>query len=408
MGTLLLLARGDGRSYQDLKGRLILEDMPFDVVVFVDKAKRSYFTTNNPRIRVEEVRWSDPASIRERALTLHQATPFDRIGTIEEMMIDLAAELRDELGIPGIGSEEVRRFRDKTEMKKLLANSGINLPRFCMCSDPDAVQHLLHFYEKIIVKPIDGQGSREVTCVGNAEELEAWYESCEQPELFQAEQFIDGVLYHVNALVCEGKVRLTASAPYLPGMANIDFSSGSPFVSVILADGEIKRRLEQTSGEVIATLGLRNGITHLECFVTPSNEIVFCEIAIRPGGGGIVWMIEAQYGINYAAATLMLEMGMGERLQFAPPTESKAVGLMGFRSKDTGFVTRMPSAETFSDDWIHLFRPVAEEGAFVAKAAHCTDYLGLIIFESADRDEFEVRRCDLYDRFYAGLEISSI
>ena len=408
MSTLLLLARGEGKSYQDLAGRLILEDMPFDVVVFVNKAKRNYFTTNNPRIRIEEVRWSDPASIRERARELHQQTPFDAVGTLEEMMIDFAAELRDELGIPGMGAEEVRRFRDKTEMKRRLADSGILLPRFCLCTDRNDVLRLLLDYEKIILKPIDGQGAREVACIQSMEELESWYGSCEQPELFQAEQFVDGVLYHVNALVCDGKIRLTASAPYLPGMANIDFSSGAPFVSVILTDGEIKRRLEQTSNQVIAGLGLRNGITHLECFVTPNDEIVFCEIAIRPGGGGIVWMIEAQYGVNYAAATLMLEMGMGETLRIPAASDANVVGLMGFRSKDSGFVARMPSAETFSDEWIHLFRPVAEQGSFVAKAAHCTDYLGLIIFESTDRDEFELRRGELYDRFYAELELNPI
>lgn len=382
--------------------------MPFDVVVFVNKINVHHFQSDSSRIRLQEVRWSDTASIRRLAREHHEVTHFSGIATLDEMMVDLAAELREELGTPGMPPEVSRRFRDKTEMKRMLACTSVQVPRFSSCSDRNAVQRLLFDHEKLILKPIDGQGARGVSMVESMEELDRWYGQCDRPEQFQAEQFIDGVLYHVNAVVCDGEIKMTASAPYLPGMANIDFTSGAPFVSVILTEGELKRRLEQTSNSVIEALALRNGVTHLECFVTPDDEIVFCEIAVRPGGGGIVLMIEAQYGVNYAAATLLLEMGRGDCIKL-PDTEHRNVfGLMGFRSRDSGFLRRMAGPDLFAEEWIRLFRADAAQGDFVVAASHCTDYLGLIIFSSADRDGFERRRSDLYDRFYSSLELAPL
>src|SRR5690606_501145 len=123
------------------------------------------FPADHPRIRIEEVRWSDLNAIRQRAIALHQETRFDGIATLEEMMIDFAAELRAELGVAGMHPEESRRFRDKTEMKRRLAGSGVRTPSFCPCSDREGVRRLLFEHEKLILKPIDGQGARQVSFV---------------------------------------------------------------------------------------------------------------------------------------------------------------------------------------------------------------------------------------------------
>ncbi len=408
MKTLLVLARGEGKSYFDLKGNLIFDDLPFKVVVLCNKATLSYFEHAKESVEVHPVRWSDPTEVRQIVRDLHTTIGFDRIATLDEMMIDLAAELRQELGIPGMQPEEAARFRDKTVMKRILADHGMRVPHFSPCSDRGRVTDLLSRHEKLIIKPNDGQGSRDIAFVESDEELERWYAGCTDPTEFQAEEYIDGVLYHINALVENGKANLTASAPYLPGMANIDFSSGAPFVSVMLDDGELKRRLEHFSEQVIDALQLSHGVTHLECFVTPEDEIVFCEIANRPGGGGIVLMIEAQHGINYSRAAILLEMGNSCPVPIGFVSQGHVVGLMGFRSKESGFLKRVAPSDQFSENWIHLFRAEAEEGSFVPASAHCTDYVGLIIFSSRDRDEFEHRRSALYHRFYESLDLQAI
>lgn len=403
MNKLLLLVRGDGRQLIDLQGRCVLRDLPFPVLVFIDQANAHHTGAPAPDIEVEVVRWSDLAGVRARAERHHAAAPLLGLAALDEKMVDFAAELRQALGLPGMHCAASRRFRDKLTMKSLLDAAGIRVPAHARCDDEAAVRNLLAIHQRIVIKPVDGLGSRDVEFIDTPQGLAAWRERQDRLDAYEAEEYIDGVLYHLNAVVRDGMPVLTACAIYLPGMANIDFASGAPFVSVLVTDEELHERLRQFSDQVLAVLGMENGVTHLECFVKADNEIVFCETAARPGGGGIVLMIEAQYGINYARALLLLEGGRGDLI--APdPAHGRVAGLIGFRNPDTGFIKRIAPRERFSEPWIrHVHLPVAA-GGFVPAAAHCTDFIGLLIFNSRDRAEFEQKRIDLYQRFYAELE----
>jgi biotin carboxylase len=407
MTRMLLLAR-ETRPHTDLAGRSILAGLPFDVVVLANKDTAPAYAACGDRVSVDIVRWSDEASVFAAARRRHQNGGLFAIATNDEMVMDLAAELRADLGIQGMHPAEARKFRNKLEMKRRLADAGLRVPAFCRCEDDARVRALLARHGRLVVKPVSGQGSRQVEFIDSASNWDDWVQRNHSAlENFEAEEFIGGTLYHVNALVAGGTPLLTASAPYLPGMANIDFASGAPFVSMLLRDGALKSRLEDFSGRVTAALGMRNGVTHLECFVRDSGEIVFCEIAARPGGGGIVLMIEAQYGINYAQANLLLQAGRADLLR-PPRTDGQLAGLMGMRLPQAGFVARMPQAEDFAEDWIHLFRADARAGDFRAAATHCTDYLALLVFSSACEEEFHARRTGLHCRFYAGFALNPI
>lgn len=407
MGKLLILASGECRDFRRLNGESILADLPFDTLIFVDRSRAHHFEDlEDPRVTVQIVCWSDQGDILRMAREAHARHGLLGVATLDERTVAFAALLRAELDVPGLKPDEVQRFRDKIAMKEVLRKAGVRVPQFTSCTDRVATEVLLRQHGRIVLKPVNGQGSRGVSIVSNQMDLNYWFSETRHPELYEAEEFIDGVLYHLNALVCDGASLLTSSAPYLPGQANIDFSRGTPFVTSILSNQALAGRMKGFSAEVIGALGLRNGVTHLECFLTPQNEIVFCEIAVRPGGGGIVWMIEAQHDVHYGRSTLLLEAGFGASIRIGEPKSSIA-GLIGFRSDRQGTIKRIADSRAFSDPWIYLAQIYHPPGNFVAPSAHCTDYLGLIIFSSKDEQEFHSRREEIVKRFYAEFELSA-
>lgn len=405
---MLILARGDGRAFFDLQGRSIVADLPVEVTVFVDKANVHHFEGVGDHVETEVVRWSDLKDVARRAQALHERTPLSAIATLDEKTVDFAAELRENLGVPGHHTQDAARYRDKLVMKEHVQAAGLRVPTFVRCDQPDAAQALLARHGKLVIKPVDGLGAKGVVFITSLQELNAWFAAEAAPEGYEAESYVEGVLYHVNAIVRDGRPVLTASAPYAPGMANIDFTSGTPFVTVMLTQGALKERLEAFSIRAIEALKLRNGVTHLECFVTPDEDIVFCEMAVRPGGGGIVWMIESQYGVNYGRATLLLECGRGDLIKIPMPQRDDVAGLVGFRCSQTGIVKRAASVQSFSEPWIRSVQVDVAEGQFVPPSSHCTDYVGLVVFSSRDESEFHQRRNALYRRFFDALELQAL
>lgn len=408
MSHLLILARGDARTYRSVDGSSLLDGLPFDVTLFADKG-------NGPELRALEgeheivvVRWSDEDEVVNRAVQLQTAVPFTAITTFDEQLVGLAARIRDALGLPGMSPEAAELFRNKMRMKEVLDAAGVRTPHASHASDRAAAEALLAQHGKIVVKPVAGLGARDVVFIDTAEQLDAWYAEGKNAAEFEAEEFIDGTLYHVNAVVRDGVPLLTGSAIYVPGMGNIDFSAGTPFVSAMVTEPVLKGRLERFSDAVIAALGMRNGVTHLECFVKDDGEIVFCEVGARPGGGGIVWMLEKHCGINYNRALMLLEAGRGDLLQIPAQQREGLVGLMGFRSAQSAFITRAAGQADFAEDWIHVRQIDIGQGAFKPASAHCTDFLGLFVFSSRDMQDFEQRRLNLSERFYNALEMQPV
>ena len=220
---LLILARGDARTYRGVDGRSLLEGLPFEVTIFADRGNGPALRTLEGEHEIEVVRWSDEAAIIQRAVELHTGVPFTAVTTFDEQIVGLAAQIRDALHLPGMAPEVAELFRNKMRMKEVLDKAKVRTPYACHASDRAQVESLLAKFGKLVVKPVCGMGARDVVFIENQAQLEAWYAEGKDTEEFEAEEFIDGVLYHVNAVVRDGVPLLTARAVYVPGMGNIDF-----------------------------------------------------------------------------------------------------------------------------------------------------------------------------------------
>lgn len=407
MAKLLVLANGTRIAFQHISGRSIFNEMPFEVLVYVNKKDEKYLRDLPDNVEVEVVRWSDPEGVRKRAADAHAKHGLFAVSTPVELLAELAARIRGDLNLPGAKVAEMSRYRDKVEMKRILAEANIRVPRFVECVDRESVYALLKKFKKIVIKPIDGTGAKSVYFIDSIEQLGQWYEKAHNLAEMEAEEFIEGTLYHVNAVVHNGETRFVASAPYLPGMANIDFASGTPFVTVIEPEGDLRNRLQAYSDQVVEALDLQNGVTHMECFVTPNDEIVFCEIGARPGGGGIVWMAEGQYGVQLTRAHILLDAGRGDLIE--PQEFHELVGVVGFRAGNAlGRVEAAPNAESLREKWVRKADVYLQPGDMMVPSAHCVDFVGVVLFNAKTHEDFIAKYHELSDRFYTSLSVEQM
>ncbi|MDH3404852.1 MAG: ATP-grasp domain-containing protein, partial [Acidobacteriota bacterium] len=100
-------------------------------------------------------------------------SPIDRVETLWEPLVVLAARLREGLGLPGMTVGQAVTFRDKERMKQVLEQAGVRVPRH---SRESTARGCLEAAERIgyplVVKPIAGAGSADTYKVANRAELE--------------------------------------------------------------------------------------------------------------------------------------------------------------------------------------------------------------------------------------------
>ncbi|WP_428241205.1 ATP-grasp domain-containing protein [Gynuella sp.] len=408
MKHLLVLAQGTPRTFINVHGKSVFENLPFPVIVLCERRKAIHYeglTTATAPIIVESIRFRDKEAVARTAAQWHEQVGLSGVVAVDERTVEFAAELRKSLNLGGMMPNIAERFRNKVVMKQCLKPTNLRLPEYVDCDDRQQVETLLSKHRKIIIKPVDGSGSKSVTEINSSDDLADWYTRTRDVSGYEAEEFIEGTLYHINAIVRDGEILLSAVAPYIPNAANIDFTSGKPMISVLELDGSVKEKMDRYSEQVIQTLGIKNGITHMECFLTPEEDVVFCEIAARQAGGGLILMIEAQYQVNYVEAMMLIEAGFGEQVVVATPA-ANLMALIGFRQCQFGIVKAAPDKSMFAEQWIRYQELPALEGTMITPSSHCTDYVGLLVFESENLGEFNLRSQELNERFNRHFDVA--
>ncbi|MFE5297557.1 acetyl-CoA carboxylase biotin carboxylase subunit family protein [Streptomyces sp. NPDC056632] len=223
--------------------------------------------------------------------------PFEHVIGFSELLLDLAATLRERYGIPGAGPEETARFRDKTVMKETLARAGARVPRWASCDSPDQVRSAAReFGYPVIVKPVRGASSQGVREIASEGELAAL---CEEHDLrgHEIEEFVRGEILHVDGVVdASGKPLFLCTSRYVSTCLDFELL-GEPLGSVLQTDPSVRARCEDFALRCLDALGLRSSAFHLELFDT-GTELVFLEVGARVPGADVPYVIHDVHGVN--------------------------------------------------------------------------------------------------------------
>ncbi|WP_111494186.1 ATP-grasp domain-containing protein [Marinobacter bohaiensis] len=271
---------------------------------------------------------TDPFDFRSITEEIHRYLTIKTVNDLNDVRIlcndeyhlGTAAHLRQHFGITGALPDTIRLYTNKLDMKKSLAASGIRLPHY-LAFDPvtykaSPAAYTRHIEAKlgypVFAKPVDSAGSEGVRKLDSRPELEAWLSEHATTENYELDEFLQGTLYHIDAVNVGGQSReIFVSENAYP---NACFLEGLPMGSIpIASDSDMYARLVAFNARVVEALGgAPSGATHLEVFVTLNDELVFLEIAARAPGGWIPQMHHKRTGNNIEEQHFRAQMGVYE------------------------------------------------------------------------------------------------
>ena len=223
--------------------------------------------------------------------------PVDQLIALSEFTLEIAAHVREDLGIPGPTRADVAVYRDKVRMKEILGRAGMRVPRFATCVGAEQCREFAaEVGYPVILKPVDGAASIGVHRVDDEATLTALLPSLDTAR-YEIEEFVQGVIHHVDGYADAGStVRFQVVSRYVNDC--LEFVSGAPLGSVVVQRSPMRDRIEQFTRECVSTLGLRAVPFHLELFVTPDDDLVFLEVGGRVGGSEVPHLLNRLFGVN--------------------------------------------------------------------------------------------------------------
>lgn len=230
--------------------------------------------------------WHEDAVV-EQVVRLPGAHLIERVESLWEPCMLLAAKLRQRLGVPGADVQQTLHFRDKELMKRALDNAGLRTPKHTRARTVAAcweAAEKLGF--PLILKPIAGAGSADTYRVDDIDELRAVLPRLHHVPEVSVEEFIDGDEYTFDTITVDGEVAYYNVAWYRPRPL---IARSNEWISpqVIALRHVHQPQIEDgvaLGHAVIRALQVETAFTHMEWYRKRDGEVVFGEIGLRPPG----------------------------------------------------------------------------------------------------------------------------
>ncbi|MDQ3037211.1 MAG: ATP-grasp domain-containing protein [Myxococcota bacterium] len=233
----------------------------------------------------------DEDDVMERVSAWLRGREVDRVLSNWEPLVLLAARLRERWGLPGMSYETVRGFRDKQLMKERVAAAGLRVPRSQRIRTASQAREAAErFGYPAIIKPISGAGSADTYRVASSAELETALAKMGHVIEASVEEYVEGEEYTYDTVSIGGVPVFENVAQYLPKPLEARSHEWvSPVIITVRDMMQPKLREGVSLGRnVLRALGMGDGFTHMEWFLTPKGEAIFGEIGCRPPGANLV------------------------------------------------------------------------------------------------------------------------
>ncbi|MGW2213015.1 ATP-grasp domain-containing protein [Streptomyces sp. NPDC001781] len=387
--TVLLIGGVDAHvdRFTALGVRVVLIQHP-------DKVTEHQMRAVDVLLVVDYTDWDTVRPYAEAARAVHGV---DAVVSLTEPGLNPASRLGDLFGLTDGRRHEVsRRMRDKWLMRRRLAERGLPAPHTAQVSDRASLDT---FGERagypFIVKPVSTTAGFGLLRAESPQDLDrVWARVRELDggrtdrgstmftvDGFLMESYIDGPEFSVEAFSFAGRHVVVAVTEKLT--AEEHFAELGHAVPARLS-GADRQRLTGAVEEFLTAMGLTDGPSHTEIRLSSRGPVVI-ESHNRLGGGHIVDLVEAAYGIDMIAYGAAWPLGLVEPL--AAPPEPKAAAAMRAVVREPGTVTAVSGVEQVRARPDVLAAQVSvRPGDTVRPLGDNWDRLGSVVVTAADTD----------------------
>jgi hypothetical protein len=261
----------------------------------------------------------------------------DRLVAILENLQVPLGEVRDRLGMPGLGAAVANNFRDKDQMKRVFEREGIPCARHRRAeSTEDARAFAATVGLPFVVKPLAGSGARNTFRVEDDDQLVHWLDttSLTPADPVLLEEFLAGEEHSFESVLVDGMLVWHSVGRYLPTPLDV---LENPWIQwcVVLPrhiDGDEFDEIRDVGTRAVTALGLRTGLSHMEWFRRADGSVAVSEVGARPPGAQFMTLMSWAHDTDlYAAwATFVVDD------HFTPPPRQFAVGAAYLRAQGVG------------------------------------------------------------------------
>ena len=242
-----------------------------------------------------------------------------RIIALHEVDLDFAAELRQELDLPGDTPAALDHFRDKLAMARRLAESGVPTPASAAAPDHGAVARFAADHGwPVILKPVRGTASAHVTRLDAAADLARY--AFPEGTAMMVQSYLPHAILHVDGVAADGALLVWRASRYVNTC--LDFTRGGALGSVEIDDPALLDALGPFTERALAAMSREPWVFHLELFAAPEDAepgFHVLEVGARPGGAEVPFIWREVHGVDLMAAAVDVQMGRAlPRYSLAP------------------------------------------------------------------------------------------
>jgi biotin carboxylase len=236
---------------------------------------------------------------------------FDRVVALDEHDLETAAQIREHMRVPGMGTTTAGCYRDKLAQRVIARAFGYKVPQFCRILNYDELRdYIARVPAPWLLRPRMVRAFAAGLTIYDSERLwRALDELGDAQSHYILEQIVPGDVFYVDAIVSESEVTFLVVSqggerPQMPGQMDEVITSRT-----VDRDGQDAKALTAINLELAPSLGMVRGVTHAEFLRSHSDgSYYFVEIGARVGGALLDRVVEAATGINLWCEWAKLEI----------------------------------------------------------------------------------------------------